>query len=97
VRSGRTSDIFLNGNEVEIKSIGNVKDVSKAVKNRIGSASGQSKDIILDFYESSNATLEEVRKGVLRYFGQSKGNVKQVRVLGNGFDEVIKNKNYNGN
>jgi hypothetical protein len=97
VKSGRTSDIFLNGERVEIKSIGTVNDVSKQVKDRLSKGTGQGKDVIIEFYESSNATLDEVRRGVIRYFGQSEGNTRQVRVLGNGFDEVIKNKNYKGN
>jgi len=97
IKSGRNADILVNGIKVEIKTISDAADLSKAIKDRLSKATGQAKTVILDLIDQKGATLEDARKGVYRYFGQSKGNMKEVRVIGKDFDEVIKNKNYTGN
>lgn len=95
-KSGKNADILVNGIKTEIKTISSVSDLSKAIKIRLSKASAQAKNIIIDLADQKGATFEEAEKGVIRYFNQSKGNIKEVRVMGKDFDKIIQNKNYKG-
>ena len=92
VKSGKNADIFVNGVKTEIKTISTAEDLSAAIKDRLSKASDQAKHIIIDLVDQKGATLAEAERGVARYFGQSKGNVKEVRIMGKDFDKVMKNK-----
>ena|GEM_PF-1480826 len=92
----RTADYVVDGVKTEIKAISDVKDkssdgISNAIKDRLSKASGQAKNVIIDLTNQQGASLEIARRGVARYFGQSKGNMESVRVIGDGFDEIIPN------
>jgi hypothetical protein len=92
----KTADFKIDGVLTEFKDISGVKNVtsdklSKFIKDRLGEASGQAKQVILNFTNQEGATLEIARRGVARYFGTSGGNTQNVRIIGKGFDEVLTN------
>jgi hypothetical protein len=89
---GRTADLLVCGNPVEVKSwlsreqrAGRAPGV-RSVANKLLQAEGQAATVVLDG-RGSGLTSAAVRAGVAMYAeSPHRGNVAAVRVLGDGFD-----------
>jgi hypothetical protein len=87
--AGRQFDRYVNGQATEYKSFAAGAD-SKRIKETVNSSiknGGQADRIIIDA-RGSGLTKEEAERGIRRAFGISRGKVRQLRIIGDGFDLV---------
>jgi RHS repeat-associated protein len=92
----KTGDFLINGITTELKTISGVKNdagkIAQAVSDRIKDASKQANGIIIDVSDQAGATLDVVKHGLKKYWGQGSKDV--IRVVGKGFDETYKKSDF---
>jgi Contact-dependent growth inhibition CdiA C-terminal domain len=89
----RTPDFLVDGVPVELKTISNVtsSDMSGAISSRIRDGAGQAPNIIVDLTSQVGVNEEIAIRAAQRALG-SDARLKEIRVIGNGFDTVVKQR-----
>jgi hypothetical protein len=88
----RTADFIVDGVRTELKTISSLtsKDLSGALGRRILEGAGQAPNIIADVRGQAGLTRELAERAIRRAFGaDTLARIKQIRVIGNGFDLVV--------
>ena len=89
----KTADFLIDGLTWELKTIENITSSRpvKAIADRIYDATKQSSNVIIDIRNLEGVDINTVRKGIDKAFNDT-SKLKQVRIVGEGIDEVVKRK-----
>lgn len=88
----RTADFEVDGVATELKTVSNItgKDMSASLSRRILDGAGQAPHIIVDARGQAGMTREIAESGIRRAYGfqhkYANERIRQVRIVGNGFD-----------
>ncbi len=89
----RTPDFLVNGVPTELKTISNLtsSDLSGALSRRILDGAGQAGHIIIDARGQTGLTQELAERAIRRAYGfdLQRKRLKEIRIIGNGFDILI--------
>jgi|GEM_PF-4823327 hypothetical protein len=88
----RSADFLVDGIRTELKNISNIssRDISGALSRRIRDGAGQGNHIIIDARGQQGLTRADAERAIRRFFGaETQGRVRQVRIIGGGFDITI--------
>ena len=87
----KNADFIVNGVVTELKTITGVKNesgkIAQAINDRIKRASKQARSIIVDVTEQAGASIDVVKQGLKKYWGQ--GSKDAIRVVGKDFDQTF--------